>query len=580
MELLVVARSSEDRHHVILRWGKHYGVVEKGMKPSQVKWGKKDILDRSLTGKNFEEVEPPVVFRPVVKKSLSSGLTLYLDVRKSHQLNFGHLVKRAVQVKGKNGKQFTRMQWVNPGQASTGHGVRRINNSKDWLNAVGDGVMKHPMHKQAMEDQGVDMDKHHIYGEHPAFFVPETAESRKGKTGRDFIPHKDSEFSKRYNENQESISSETKSDVDKGIIRTEVSELLRDYKAGKSLAPVFDSMESMFLKGTTRQKYLSLREGMSKHWKTLHPQIEESISSSNSSEYAKKIQLSTLDRISKMTDSGKDGVNKDLAVMASHPAVAKYAVDKLLGRERANVLRANMRDGNLTINTSQKHLDSILKDGYVANTSEDYVRSRGTKRDIREYNKIADSNVDMDAKLEMIQDIIDSDPSEERNSPSNIMWRNISDRAEAEYLCMGLDIGDNIKPNYLAFNPDGSSLGACTSYGDGTSIKLNSSILKDCTGNMSDTFYKTRPIAKIHDMDHLKDIYMLRMMHDAQGGGDIFKDIPEWANGDHMWPEDVPVELHYHKPRIDPELISVNGNRPDSYEDYEEEDEGKYDNWG
>jgi len=575
MDLLVVARSSKDRHHVVLRWGIHYGVVEKGMKPSQVKWGKKDILEGVL-GKGFDEVDPPVVFKPTVKKSLNLGLSLYLDLFKGHQLNFGHLIKRAVQVTGKNGKTFTRMQWVNPGQASTGHGVRRINNSKDWINAIGDGVVKHPLHKQALEDQAVDMDKHHVHGEHPPFYVPETAESRKGKEGRDFIPHKDSDFSRKYQENQATKSEKETLGEKKGIIRTEVAELLRDYNANESLAPIFDSLESMHLKGTTREKYLSLRGSIEKHWKSVQPVVEKSITSSNSSDYAKKLQLSTLERISKMSNSGLGLKNKELSILSSHPSLARYTVDRLLGVNRANVLRAHMKKGNITININQKSMDNILTSGYVSNTSEGYLKSVGSQQDIETYKRIASDTGSTRKKLSMLQDVID----ESEGEGIKAMWSNVVDRAEAEYECMGLDMDDDLKPIYMAFNPDGSTQGACVSYGDGASVKIDESALKDCTGNISDTLYHTRPIAKIHSIDHLRDIYMLRMMHDAEGGGDIFRDIPEWANGAHMWSNDVPVELHYHKSVIDPKIISINGTRQGNINDGDDEDGDKYSNWG
>jgi len=42
-------------------------------------------------------------------------MQLFIDLDKA--MNTGKLVKRAVQVKGKNGKIFTRMQWVNPEEA-------------------------------------------------------------------------------------------------------------------------------------------------------------------------------------------------------------------------------------------------------------------------------------------------------------------------------------------------------------------------------------------------------------------------------------------------------------------------------
>jgi hypothetical protein len=52
-------------------------------------------------------------------------MDLYLDLYKS-RLNTAKLVKKQVHVRGKDGKVFTRMQWVSPGEASTGYGTRHI----------------------------------------------------------------------------------------------------------------------------------------------------------------------------------------------------------------------------------------------------------------------------------------------------------------------------------------------------------------------------------------------------------------------------------------------------------------------
>ena len=48
------------------------------------------------------------------KDTLDKALGLYIDLKKAGKLNTSKLVRKPVQVKGKNGKTFTRMQWVDP----------------------------------------------------------------------------------------------------------------------------------------------------------------------------------------------------------------------------------------------------------------------------------------------------------------------------------------------------------------------------------------------------------------------------------------------------------------------------------
>lgn len=105
---------------------------------------------------------------------------LYLDLEKSmRRLNFAKLVKKPVQVHGHDGSVFTRYQWVSPGDASTGHGVRVIKNKSDFNLAVSEGVKDHPQYKEALKAQGINPDlSNHVWGEHPHFYLPETEESK------------------------------------------------------------------------------------------------------------------------------------------------------------------------------------------------------------------------------------------------------------------------------------------------------------------------------------------------------------------------------------------------------------------
>ncbi|MDP4224879.1 MAG: ParB/RepB/Spo0J family partition protein [Bacteroidota bacterium] len=54
------------------------------------------------------------VWKSVDTPEWFKSLFMVLDLNKAHQLHKEHLVRRAVQVRGRNGKVFTRMQWVDP----------------------------------------------------------------------------------------------------------------------------------------------------------------------------------------------------------------------------------------------------------------------------------------------------------------------------------------------------------------------------------------------------------------------------------------------------------------------------------
>lgn len=101
---------------------------------------------------------------------------LYIDLAKA--LNTAKLVKRMVQVRGQGGKIFTRMQWVDPHDASTGQGVRKVSSEEDLQRAHKHGIDQHPGYHQALQDQGVDL-QHHDFKKHPHFYLPETEHSRK-----------------------------------------------------------------------------------------------------------------------------------------------------------------------------------------------------------------------------------------------------------------------------------------------------------------------------------------------------------------------------------------------------------------
>lgn len=119
---------------------------------------------------------------------ISLVLNLDATMKKSmRRLDLSKLVKKPVQVHGHDGKVFTRYQWVNPSDASVGHGVRLITNLKEYNEAMISG-MDNPDTWKAMQDQGVSGG--HLWGEHPHFYLPETSKSAvRGKDLPNHIPH-------------------------------------------------------------------------------------------------------------------------------------------------------------------------------------------------------------------------------------------------------------------------------------------------------------------------------------------------------------------------------------------------------
>jgi hypothetical protein len=84
-----------------------------------------------------------------------------------------------VQVRGKDGKVFTRMQWVAPNEISTGHGVRKIASLQDMQEAIHHGIKDHPHFWDALHEQGLNPNTmaQHDPKHHPHFYLPETEES-------------------------------------------------------------------------------------------------------------------------------------------------------------------------------------------------------------------------------------------------------------------------------------------------------------------------------------------------------------------------------------------------------------------
>ncbi len=472
-------------------------------------------------------------------------------------LNYAKLVKKMVHVRGKNGKIFTRMQWVSPEQASTGHGVRQINDMKGYKKALEDGLGAHPDFHEAMKDQGVDMTQHKP--EHPHFFLPETEESKrkwnKRLLGED---HDMDKFDENFNKEsphhmhhshdmpvafhkvhgeydfvpKEEIHGSDKEDFDEDKfkqehgIHPEIHEMLKGLEEHLSDEEEYSSPYGI-LSGASG--YLD-----ENHWGTIKKHIEDHIRDTVKDDtFVRNVQLGAL----------KDGDMRHKFFAGAHPATAKAVVDKALGESLANKFRKDLDSANLSINFPGKHEDSIKNNGYAASTIDSYIENNFS---------------DPDDIKEQVQDIIedpDFDSERERIKALRDVDTNLYVRADAEHEAIGLNLEDR-KPTYIALNPMNGEFGANTFYGNRW-MKVDPSVLNHCTATMDDSFNTSNSFAKIWDMDHLKNIFIMKMIDKHPD----MTQIKKWGEGGytewHAYAGEIPIELQYHQPKLNTDQFEI-----------------------
>lgn len=127
-------------------------------------WLHQDVMD-----------SPP---EPIVKKGL------HLNLQKSGNLNTSKLVRRPVQVRGKNGKVFTRMQWVDPttGQPPEHRHTDHLENEEHHNHTSRDEYIKEHVKKMTRDEKYAHLDKHKIEwkrNDHPAIDHKNAVEALK-----------------------------------------------------------------------------------------------------------------------------------------------------------------------------------------------------------------------------------------------------------------------------------------------------------------------------------------------------------------------------------------------------------------
>jgi hypothetical protein len=483
-------------------------------------------------------------------------MELYLDLNKS-MLNFAKLVKKQVQVRGKNGKVFTRMQWVSPGEASSGMGVRMVNTKKGWEDAKKDGIHHHPDYHAALKDQGVHEDTFEDH--HPHFFLPETEDSYNNRNDRleeiekkhgfgavvDAGEHEytyDHEFEppdhvhKVYNEFHFVPREPKPTDVDE-------EKFLQEHGIHPEVHAVAKSIESLDL-DNHKYDYTKIEEMMRdialNHWHTLKSHIEDKIrtdlpdDNDPDTKFIRNVQLNAL----------KNGDMNHALNMAQHPIVARAAVNKILGKHTADKWRDHIKDASLSVNFPGMHKEAIQRDGYKSSQLTDYI-----KKHIGEHglDKLEEAIANHDNFHDQIQ-ALDSLPE--------MSWSDVIQRATAEHDAIGLELEDR-KPTYVALNPTNRDTGAASFYGNRW-LKVNGDILKHCTATLDDSFNTSKSFAKVWSMDHLKDIFILKQLERGQGEGNSDS---EWATD---W-GDIPIELQYHKPELTPDQFELMADPGEAY---------------
>lgn len=444
------------------------------------------------------------------------NIKLVLDLKKS-ELNTAKLVKKPILVRGKDGKVFTRMQWVSPGELPKADRHKKVEDKKD----------KKPRMKLKPAKPEI---------------TPEEAEETLAKL-KEFLGKKDALKEKQVAEKEVIKRGEdpisTESDITtKEFVRKYSRDSSIEYLIQRNVVPV--DLEKYRV--TANHKAMLNKLGVQFSARDLEAATADKIKTSTHDIMAKRAQMQAL----------KDGRMRHNMSMASHPDIAKAVVDKIVGREIAESFRRDMKDANLTINFPTKNVDGIRENGYVASTAESYVRDNaiGGVQGMDKYKEIL--NGDYDSEEERIQAFRDVGGQDEDWGGETFF--DVYVRAKAEHEALGMKMSDE-KPTYIAFNPMNNPSGGAVGYGARHLKITDPSVLRHSTMTMDDSFFDTRAFAKIWSMEHLKDIFILKAIEKYDG--DITKSYEEGSLPWYSRMGDIPLELQYHKGELSPKQFEI-----------------------
>jgi hypothetical protein len=245
---------------------------------------------------------------------------------------------------------------------------------------------------------------------------------------------------------------------------------------------------------------------------------------------------------------GGGSFDRYFAPLGSHPGILKHALITTMTKKNYNLVKSQLSEGNLTINMPEGNLEEVLKNGYVASAPEKYIKDNSIddaeyKHNMEVYKKACDSTDGSN-----LDDIL---VNMSRSVYSGVIQRHFAERS------MGLSINDD-KPCYIAYNPAGRPEGGAPGYGD-KSIVISDSELPWCTVSDNDSFFTGECVSKVHSMDHLQDLFILKTLH-GLGEGDMdeqmkhFDPDGKWMYGGGQ--VELPLELQYHKTSISTKNIS------------------------
>lgn len=429
-------------------------------------------------------------------------MKLVLDLAKASTLDTSKLIQKPVLVRGNDGRVFTRKQWVSPGESPTSDKdkkPKKVDEPKK-PKSIDSSIANTPKPKEEPSKAAEIHDK---------------ATEQKVKTQEDI---------RIIDMGNDPISKDS-SFTTKEFINNYSKDPMVDYIIKESIHK-HESKES-------NPKYIlsELRNKVS--FRDIKAVVSSKINQSTHDIIAKHMQKQALEN---------GHMNHSLS-MAGHPDIAREVVNKVLGKELADSFRNDMAEANISINFPSHYKEVIEEKGYFASTPEKYIKDNMSDESMDAYNEIL--NGDYESESERIEALFESDKMENDE---------VYVRANAEHEALGIKLED-FKPTYMAFNAVNNPTGGAKGYG-ARWMKVQESTLRNSTVTLDDTFHEKRSFAKVWDIDHLKDIFILKSVEMYRG-----LDIRDSQNNGSPWYAraslDIPLEIQLHERSISPRKFDI-----------------------
>jgi hypothetical protein len=269
-------------------------------------------------------------------------------------------------------------------------------------------------------------------------------------------------------------------------------------------------------------------------WDEVSSDIKSHIQSSKSPDHIKNKQLHALDKAPTHHEKGDT-----FSTIASHPQILSEYLTSRLGEKGLSDARNKLKNATLTINTDSESVPLIKKDGYYSAYGTHELSEEGIKK----YKDIMhDKNLSEKEKLDKLRELGDDWSNDDAFTFSDLSMHH--DTHHANY---GQSMSDS-PPIFLSLNPDNNPEGGAREFGDSV-IHVNPRILSDCSINKTDNLNHSAPVGKAMDMDHVKDMFILKNIKTIENGDN------DWYHSSSYGIPDVPLEMQYHGNKISPEDI-------------------------